>query len=953
MAKQRLDATITIGSVLERSVGKNLNIIRRGLDGVGDEIKKVTDRQRELSKQRKVLERQGDSVDALDREYEQLGRTLDDLRRKQERFERAQGAANRVGRQFGEVNRQIGRTARNAGIAIGAASAAAFGLASSTAAAGDELAKQSRALGFGVEAYQELGYAAERSGVSAEVFNSSMTAMTKRLGEAAQGQGAAKKALDELGLSAQDLIEMEPDQALGVIADRMKDIDDPARKAALAAALFSRSGIRMTNMLNEGSAGIDALRNRARELGLVLSEETTTDSENFQDSLLNAQSALQGMKNIIGGEMIPVVGEMMDAFTEFVVTNQPQIREFAETLANGLRDAVPIIGEVVSGLGDFAGKVGSVVSKVAEMIGGWENFGIALGVLMTSPSIVAVGGFVVTVGKLAIALKALASASLLPAITAKVTALGTAIAATPIGFLIAGAASVAAGAYLIYKNWDGVKDFFGDLFGSVIDTLGGFGQFVGGIFTGNLTSAVDGIKQSWQGWRDTTATILNGIGATFTAAWTDLIKPVTDKLGVTEPIVAGWNAARDGIGAAVNFVGEKLTAFKDAVVTPFVEYMSNIDISAAWEGIKTAIGGVLDWMGAKFDWVLEKIKPVLNALSWVGDQGAAAVGAVTGFFGGDGQVSGGSSDRLTQRAIGGSFPANMPTLVGERGPELIYPNQGGFVAHNRALERMAAMSKMIGGGEAANDNGTPAFGRLASEIGGMGRAVAAAVGAMMLTVSAPEPAIAIPAPVVTINQPAPEQSAPAAQQVIERAAPAINFAPVFDPIIEQAAPVVEQQLPPGVTVDPVINVAVPEMASPFVEVAAPIVQMAAPILERVMPVMQRAAPAPMVGQAMPAQPAPLVNVAAPQVMPVMQQAAPVQMLDFTPQAAEPIPEPAIQPAPAIRQEGARSASVVQNITINAPQNMDVQQLVAELERLKSLAQNDALFDGANDWGQYA
>lgn len=746
MANQRLDATITIGSVLERSVGKNLNIIRRGLDGVGDEIKKVTDRQRELSKQRKVLERQGRSVEALDREYEQLGRTLDDLRRKQERFERAQGAANRVGRQFGEMNRQVGRQVRNAGIAIGAASAAIFGVASSTAAAGDELAKQSRALGFNVEAYQELGYAAERSGVSAEVFNSSMTAMTKRLGEAAQGQGAAKKALDELGLSAQDLIEMEPDQALGVIADRMKDIDDPARKAALAAALFSRSGIRMTNMLNEGSAGIDALRNRARELGLVLSEETTTDSENFQDSLLNAQSALQGMKNIIGGEMIPVVGEMMDAFTEFVVTNQPQIREFAETLANGLRDAVPIIGDVVSGLGDFAGKVGSVVSKVAEMIGGWDNFGIALGVLMTSPAIVAVGGFVLTVGKLAGALGALVAPAItagLPLVAAGFKAIGAALLANPIGVAVA---AIAGGALLIIANWEKIKP---------------------------------------------------------------AIQPVLD-----------W------IGGAIDAVQEN-------AIRPFISLMSDglSGIAGAWQGVRDAIGGVLDWMGEKFDWILGKLQPLLDKLQWVQEKGVGVISSVTDFFG-----FGGDEDP-TERAIGGAFGASRPLLVGERGPELIYPNQGGFVAHHRAVERLAQLSAQARTGiGAANENTAPNIGRLASEIGSIGRAVAAAAGAMVATSMSPSPA-----------------------------------------------------------------------------------------------------------------------QAAPQIVPVMQQVAPVQMLDFTPPQSEPLsmPQPVVRSGDTIQNQGARSASVVQNITINAPQNMDVQQLVAELERLKSLAQNDALFDGANDWGQYA
>jgi len=55
----------------------------------------------------------------------------------------------------------------------------------------------------------------------------------------------------------------------------------------------------------------------------------------------------------------------------------------------------------------------------------------------------------------------------------------------------------------------------------------------------------------------------------------------------------------------------------------------------------------------------------------------------------------------------------------------------------------------------------------------------------------------------------------------------------------------------------------------------------------------------------------------------------------------------------LSQGGAqRIANVTQNITINAPQGMSVDQLVAELERRRRDAENDALFDNAAGWGQY-
>ena len=87
-------------------------------------------------------------------------------------------------------------------------------------------------LGIGIEALQEFRYAAERSGISTATFDSSLTAMQKRLGEAAQGTGAAKKALDQIGLSASDLIAMGPERAMGAIAHKLQGIEAPAERAA-------------------------------------------------------------------------------------------------------------------------------------------------------------------------------------------------------------------------------------------------------------------------------------------------------------------------------------------------------------------------------------------------------------------------------------------------------------------------------------------------------------------------------------------------------------------------------------------------------------------------------------------------------------------------------------------------------------------------------------------------
>jgi hypothetical protein len=597
MANQRLNATVQIGSVLERSVKKNIGILRSGLEGVGNEIKTITDRQKEMSKQRKVLEAQGRSVADLDQEYEQLGRQLDTLRRKQAAWTRAAQASARVGQDFRRMTGDLTRVARNAGVAIGLVGTAIFTLASSTAALGDDVAKTADKLGIGIEAFQQLRYAAERSGVPIATFDSSMGAFVKRLGEAKDGTGPAADAIKELGLNVSDLIEMKPEDALLEIAEKFKDVKNPAERAALSADLFSRAGMGMIIMLRDGRAGLEDLMQAGSDTGYVLTEKTARGAEVFQDRLLDAQLTVKGLKNVIGAEFIPVVQRAMETFTTWAKTNREDIKSFAEQAVLSLERVIPIVGSLASGLSKIAVTVGSVVSKVADMVGGWENFGMVLGTLMASKAIVSVARFGLSVVRLGTALWALGPA--LPIVAAGIKAIGLALLANPVGIAIA---AIAGGALLIYKNWESIGPWF--------------------------SKQMDGLKRFFSGLS-----------------------------GPIEPI------------------------------------------KQAWQSLRETLGTVINWIGSSFDRVMEKIRPVVDALKWVSGKAGSALSAV-GIGGNDGPSLGSAENpfppghpmhRPQMRAVGGSFRAGG-LVVGEGGPELMYPSQSGFIANNRATERIASLA---------------------------------------------------------------------------------------------------------------------------------------------------------------------------------------------------------------------------------------------------------------------
>ncbi|AVO37403.1 phage tail tape measure protein [Pukyongiella litopenaei] len=682
---QRLKATITIGSVLDQSVKRNVGFLKSGLNQVGNSIKEVERRQRELDRQRNVLKRQGKSVEHLNREYEQLERQLRDLRRAQERWNRAAAASRRVGSTFSRMTADIGRNARRLAIGAGLAGGAIFGLAASTAELGDNAAKTADKLGIGIEELQELRYAAERSGVSTAAFDTALEKMQKNLGEAATGTGTAKDALEQLGLSAEQLITMTPEDALGVIADRMGSVETAAERAAIANDIFGRSGVGMINMLRGGARGLDQLREAARRTGYVLSEQAARDAEVFQDQLLDTKLVMAGLKNTVGSELMPVITGSMRRIGDALVANRTDVQRWAKSFAGGVERALPLIGEVATGLGRVTSKVWGLAESTARMVGGWENFGIMIGAVLASRTVVRVAQFGAAVFSLGKAMLALTTTT--PLVVGGIRAIGAALIANPIGLAIA---AIAGGAFLIYQNWENVGPWFIDRWNDVRTTFGGFADFVGGVFTGDLGRAWDGVKATWSGANAFWQGIWDGVGAVFKAAWFNVIKPVTDALGITEPIERAWSTLQSGIDTVLGAIGDVFDTVWANTIKPVIDGLGSVEsVGAAWEEMKTALGSVLDWIGSKFEWLDTIITPVIDGLRWAKDKGGGVLRALG--LGDDDE----KGDAAQGKALGGAFRPGW-LLTGERGPELKFENRSGYVANNRALRQLAGYADRAG-----------------------------------------------------------------------------------------------------------------------------------------------------------------------------------------------------------------------------------------------------------------
>lgn len=354
-----------------------------------------------------------------------------------------------------------------------------FKITKQTAEYGDKVWKTSQKIGIAAGAWQELAHAGEMSGIEQDALSTGLVRLNKNIVEAANGNKTMTEWFQRAGISIKDAEGKvkSADQVLMEMAEIFGKMPDGAKKTAVAVALAGRSGADLIPMLNSGSKGLAAMRKEARDLGLVLSDDTARASETFNDNISRMMKAIRGIVFYIGGLLIPVFDDIVVSVREWVEANREVIKSKLKEWVEDLKVALPKLKKHFEDAAEKIKVFLGEVSALLELVGGFEGIFTGLAVYIG-------GSFV---------------ASIASAINALI-ALQIALVANPAGIAIlsialALAAAVAGVVYAV-KHWDEiwpVLKTFGHLlmtplrlFGELIDYLTSFDLFDIGakIFTG-------------------------------------------------------------------------------------------------------------------------------------------------------------------------------------------------------------------------------------------------------------------------------------------------------------------------------------------------------------------------------------------------------------------------------------------------------------------------------------
>ena len=278
-----------------------------------------------------------------------------------ETTQKGEKASTKLGTAF----KAIGNAAVKMGKAtVGAASAVSVGvykLASSTSEHADEVDKVSQKLGMSRTAYQEWDYVLSQAGVDITSMQTGLKTLTNKLDDAKNGSSKATAMFDKLGLSMEDLQGMSREDVFAEIIKSMQSMEDSTERAALANDLFGKSGQELTALFNTTAEATENLKNKAHELGMVMSDDAVQAGVDLHDTLDTAKRSIGSLKNIIGSAAIPVIQKV----TDLLIKGMPKIQSlFAK--------ATPIINKlfdgIVSSLFTLIGKIAPVILKILETL---------------------------------------------------------------------------------------------------------------------------------------------------------------------------------------------------------------------------------------------------------------------------------------------------------------------------------------------------------------------------------------------------------------------------------------------------------------------------------------------------------------------------------------------------------------------------------------------------------
>lgn len=234
----------------------------------------------------------------------------------------------------------------------------------SQAEAARETETMAQVMGMTTTEYQEWDYILKSVGYSAEQAQGDLSMLAERAMDAAEGVGEGAELFDKLGINVEKTrgVLKSQSELFTEVINKLSKMTDETERNAIASALLNTTGERLVPILNKSAEELDNMRERAHELGVVLSEEDVKSLSDLNQSFNDLSAAGDGFEKMIAAKMSPAVERLLDAGENALDAIGKGLEE------SNILDVLSSILDVVSALAPMIDVIGTLFGALSPIL---------------------------------------------------------------------------------------------------------------------------------------------------------------------------------------------------------------------------------------------------------------------------------------------------------------------------------------------------------------------------------------------------------------------------------------------------------------------------------------------------------------------------------------------------------------------------------------------------------
>ena len=229
----------------------------------------------------------------------------------------AKEAGEKSGKSFGEslakgIKTTSAIIAGALTVATGAAVAtgkAFINTANDISSMGDAIGDNAAKMGVSTKFYQEYDFVLQRAGSSIDSLKTSM----KTLANAAVN---GSDAFTALGISQKEIASLNQEQLFERTLTALQGVEDTTLRTSLASKLLGKGAIELGGVFDMTADEVAATKQEMYDLGVYMDEDMIDATDNYQDTMLNMQDSVKGLKISMIKDFLPGITSVMDGLSK-------------------------------------------------------------------------------------------------------------------------------------------------------------------------------------------------------------------------------------------------------------------------------------------------------------------------------------------------------------------------------------------------------------------------------------------------------------------------------------------------------------------------------------------------------------------------------------------------------------------------------------------------------------